>query len=582
MQIDKIEASGFGNLKNVNISLSPGLNVIKGKNETGKSTLVDFIKCSFYGISKNKNGKEFSDYERYFPWGNNEFVGNIYYETNDKKYSIHRDFSKNKAIVYDDSGNDISTLYNKDKSKGVDIGTELFNMDEETFESSILVKQNQIQVDGSKQNAIVQKLGNIIQTGDESISYDEIVKKIEKKIYDEIGTDRTSTKPKYILKKDIENLAYRKDELEKNRKRSAQIAEEKEIIANDISKRKAEIEKIKSVYEIKQKYEKETVEEKIRFDAEQKAKNEQRKIREKEQKQKKIVDTTLILIATIILAVAMIFINKYILIPVAIVVGIVAVILNLKISYKEEILADTNNFDLVSEEIRKKETKALTQLEKQGVKKTITELRISELKKYIEKLEEERNKDELEIHKYKLEEATIKSGLNELNDVIEDYNAKKIELEKISKKEEIYNLALKVLESSYEDIKKTIIPSIEEDINYTISKTTDKKYKDFKLNDKDGLVCKNDLGEIISLNKLSLGTIDQVYLGFRLAIAEKYENLPMIFDETFVYFDDKRLENILKMVSEIAKEKQVIILTCSNREVESLDKIKCDYNRIDL
>ena len=197
-------------------------------------------------------------------------------------------------------------------------------------------------------------------------------------------------------------------------------------------------------------------------------------------------------------------------------------------------------------------------------------------------LEKEINNNELESHKLKIEEESIKDKTNNFNEVVEDLEYNKEALDKVLQKEEVINLGIDILHDSYEEIKKKIIPSIEEDIKYTVSKTTNGKYTELKYNDKDGLVCKNEYGELTPLNKLSLGTIDQMYLGFRMAIADKYSNLPLIFDETFVYFDDDRLENILKTISDISNEKQIIILSCSERETRMLDKIKVKYKKINI
>jgi len=98
MQIKNIQISGFGKLKNVNIDFSNGINLIKGKNEAGKSTLADFIRVVLYGISKNKNGKAYSDYEKYLPWGNGDFSGKIEYELDGKTYSLRSIFQKTKLL----------------------------------------------------------------------------------------------------------------------------------------------------------------------------------------------------------------------------------------------------------------------------------------------------------------------------------------------------------------------------------------------------------------------------------------------------------------------------------------------------
>jgi len=68
MKIKKLQINNFGKLKNKEITLESGINVIYGENESGKSTLLDFIISMFYGINKNKNGKDISNYDKYIPW----------------------------------------------------------------------------------------------------------------------------------------------------------------------------------------------------------------------------------------------------------------------------------------------------------------------------------------------------------------------------------------------------------------------------------------------------------------------------------------------------------------------------------
>ena len=50
MIIKKIQINGFGNLENKTIEFNNGLNLLYGENESGKSTIINFIKCIF---SKN-------------------------------------------------------------------------------------------------------------------------------------------------------------------------------------------------------------------------------------------------------------------------------------------------------------------------------------------------------------------------------------------------------------------------------------------------------------------------------------------------------------------------------------------------
>lgn len=78
----------------------------------------------------------------------------------------------------------------------------------------------------------------------------------------------------------------------------------------------------------------------------------------------------------------------------------------------------------------------------------------------------------------------------------------------------------------------------------------------------------------IPAERLSRGTIEQIYLSVRLAAADMLleEDVPLIFDDAFAFYDDKRLESALKWLS--GQGKQVIIFTCQNREEEIVNKLR--------
>lgn len=60
------------------------------------------------------------------------------------------------------------------------------------------------------------------------------------------------------------------------------------------------------------------------------------------------------------------------------------------------------------------------------------------------------------------------------------------------------------------------------------------------------------------------------------------ESMPIILDEAFAYYDEERLENILKYLDAECKDNQIIIFTCTNREKQILDKENINYNLISL
>ena len=65
MKINSLKINGFGKIKDKELYLGDGINVIFGKNEAGKSSILKFITSMLYGASKNKNGREISDFEKH-------------------------------------------------------------------------------------------------------------------------------------------------------------------------------------------------------------------------------------------------------------------------------------------------------------------------------------------------------------------------------------------------------------------------------------------------------------------------------------------------------------------------------------
>lgn len=90
--------------------------------------------------------------------------------------------------------------------------------------------------------------------------------------------------------------------------------------------------------------------------------------------------------------------------------------------------------------------------------------------------------------------------------------------------------------------------------------------------DKNGGISVWDGKRRIPAERLSRGTLDQIYFALRMAAAAVIleEPMPVILDDTFAFYDDKRLCSALKWLS--SQEKQVIIFTCHSREEEILEK----------
>lgn len=101
------------------------------------------------------------------------------------------------------------------------------------------------------------------------------------------------------------------------------------------------------------------------------------------------------------------------------------------------------------------------------------------------------------------------------------------------------------------------------------SAITDGKYRSLETERQRGITVW-DGERKIPAGRLSRGTVEQIYFCIRMAAAEilTEEPLPLILDDVFAFYDDKRLESVLKWLS--GQGKQVIIFTCHSREEELL------------
>ena len=237
MKIKNIKVNAYGNIENKDINLEEGINIIHGANESGKSTLLNYIISIFYGISRNKDGKVLSDYEKYKPWNSNEFSGRISYKLeNGEKYEIFRDFNKKNPKIYNDKLEDISDRFETDKKDGSKFFIEQMGIDKQMYLSTVVSTQEEVRLDEKNQNMLIQKIANLAGTGEDNVSYKKALIKLQEKIRDEIGTNKTSKKPINIIEKEIVEINNKIVETEKYRNRKYEIDAEKEQILSELKK----------------------------------------------------------------------------------------------------------------------------------------------------------------------------------------------------------------------------------------------------------------------------------------------------------------------------------------------------------
>lgn len=211
-------------------------------------------------------------------------------------------------------------------------------------------------------------------------------------------------------------------------------------------------------------------------------------------------------------------------------------------------------------------------------------LQFNELNNELNKNEQIINKQEINLNLIKLEKEKIINNLEDLINFEEELESLKQEYEDLINKNNIINKAREFLQIAYEKMKNNVTPKFTANLSSNIEKISNGKYNKVSVNDEKGMIVEIPSGEYVSAEKLSAGTIEQLYLSLRLSMVKEIseETMPIILDEAFAYYDDERLENTLKFIAQTFNGNQILLFTCSHREEEILNRIDKEYQLIEL
>ncbi len=190
MIITECYIKNFGCLEDFYLRLDEGINCIYRNNGFGKSTFAAFICAMFYGMIPTRNRKDLDTAERkkYKPWNGETCGGYICFKENGRIYRLERTFADKES---DDTYKliDVETG-NASNDFGGTPGEVIFGIDKNAFMSTFFIKQTSIKVEKVNESMI----SNISEEetfydDDISIDYEQAIKKLDDayKIYVKTG-----------------------------------------------------------------------------------------------------------------------------------------------------------------------------------------------------------------------------------------------------------------------------------------------------------------------------------------------------------------------------------------------------------
>ncbi len=165
--IEKLTIGSFGSINEKEIALSEGLNIISGRNESGKSTVCAFISFIFYGFAQK------ADKSRYISWESAQASGSMTLSFDGRRYRIDRSVAAKgrESVCIVDLETNLECFKDKEPWE-VFIG-----VPEEVFSRTVFVRQSDgAKIDGSK---IGDAIENIMFSADEAVDTQKALKKID-------------------------------------------------------------------------------------------------------------------------------------------------------------------------------------------------------------------------------------------------------------------------------------------------------------------------------------------------------------------------------------------------------------------
>ena len=184
MYINRLHLRAFGKFISRKIHFGTKFNIVFGENETGKSTIHNFIELVMYGFDEDT-----SRYNKYKPWNSPLYKGSIEIRDEEEKHVVSRDFLLGTVQVTKKTNETNETTENEYPIEGIDVpGEHFFNINRVSFNNTVSISQLGNKTDKELVDELKNKITNLSNTKDEDISMDRIMQSLLR-IKEEAGSE---------------------------------------------------------------------------------------------------------------------------------------------------------------------------------------------------------------------------------------------------------------------------------------------------------------------------------------------------------------------------------------------------------
>lgn len=548
MKITEIQIKNFGKLHNINIRPLPGINVIYGENETGKSTLQQFISGMLFGLEKQRGIPDRNDnYQQYEPWNSSDsYAGGLKFTVADKPFYLERNFYYKEPSAKLVNEADLEEL----SVEQGDLDVLLGGLNRETYENTFCIRQACVEtrqefsdtLQNYFVNASLGREGGIdlagarkqLKEGQERADQECRKKQAERKEEEEklLMAER-------LLKKDVEQLKKQKKEGYR-----ALLQREDEsffLLEHDSNQMAVYLRDIRQQRQQREYY--------VRFGI-----------------------SVVLFLAGILAGIwnGLEHLSK------ASAAGWIA----LELLFGLLMLFGTAGAVFWQRKARRLKLLRRQQEEESREQKQYNSIESEQLKQKEQQQKQTRKQVVEELLQIQVLEKLAE--LVNLQEELEECRMPTEEEQEYQRQIEAYQLAERTLEQlsleAYQDSRE----QMEQEISRILSEMTNGKYKKIGLDSQMNLVATAGKRRLHPW-QLSQGTMEQMYLALRMGAGgffTREESMPILLDEVFAAFDEKRLQGTLQWLGR--QKQQIFLFTCQKREIDILESQGIPFGKIML
>lgn len=555
MIIRKIGIDGFGKFHKTAFEFQPGINVIYGENEAGKTTCEQFLIGMLYDVEKLRGkGAKHDAYNRYYPEYGGKYGGVMEFFCNGIEYRVQRQFKREQKEI---------DVYELGTGKEIQVEKELYDtcsfMNKEQYMETFCMNSGQIQVGTYLKEELNRYSHRMFGAGTTQFDTGQAIRTLmtkkrrnqKKQTEEQLIALKTELGAFDTLEEQKKELMIQEQKLESQLK---QLKVEEGNKEQQLTSMNIELQKTRQ--------EKQKLKQWLAYDD---VENEEME----EEDTGHDIHMPLIALVCFFAGFASIWQDWILVGIIMIALGIVLLLFT--------IFRKQTNKDLL-------ETRNMVQLEDetQQLNKTNEEKR-KEIVKEKQLLENQIIDCEKQLFDNRIQQKYLLEKEQNAQHLRKQYQEIKQEIQKTEEENRAIELAISTLQQVSASIYSEFGSSFNEEVSHIMEAITDHRYRRILIDEQMGIQVEQN-GKFIGIDHVSLGTTEQIYFAIRMAAGKlfgKGERLPIMIDDVFGSFDEQRLGRTLSFLSECGHP-QVFLFTCNRRIRDILINQRIDFSYLEL